>query len=224
MDLVLTIISGLAQGAMATLGIYVSIKAQPPERHRKLVIAFVLLGLTGIVVNACQQYRNSKSQQFLQAQLDGLRLQGSQIKGGIENIKTTSERPLQLQLPVELEKAFRRLAEVQDRSQVSLKRRAAQLSVNILAFLASRRAVEPQLLLGSPEQRDEMLRRYMAFTNETMNQFMTRFQVPCVAVSDELKTKGLDIGNLRYTCEHPTNPLGIEAIGTALGVLSEHIP
>jgi len=86
-DVALTILLGLIQATMAGLGIYVSVKPQPPERHKKLVWAFIVLALLGIGLNAYQQYRNGQSQQRLQSRLDRIDQTGGQIANGMTEIR-----------------------------------------------------------------------------------------------------------------------------------------
>ena len=63
MDLLLTIFFWLTQFGIAGLGVFVSLKPQPEERHRTLIIGFCVLALLALGANVVQQSR-AKSQQF----------------------------------------------------------------------------------------------------------------------------------------------------------------
>ncbi len=58
---------------MAALGVYVSLKPQPPEKHVRFIVAFVILFLGGGVVNVIQTRIASKVQESLQGQLEQIR-------------------------------------------------------------------------------------------------------------------------------------------------------
>ncbi len=54
---------------MAALGVYVSLKPQPAEKHIRFIIAFIVLFLGGGVVNVVQTRLASKAQEELKTQL-----------------------------------------------------------------------------------------------------------------------------------------------------------
>ena len=69
MDILLSILIGVLQTALAALGIYVSLKPQPPERHRYFTGLFLLLAILAVGVAIVQQVRSTHTQRGLQGQL-----------------------------------------------------------------------------------------------------------------------------------------------------------
>jgi hypothetical protein len=55
---------------MAALGVYVSLKPQPPNTHTRFIVAFIVLFLCGGVVNVIQTQIASNAQKELQARLE----------------------------------------------------------------------------------------------------------------------------------------------------------
>ena len=60
MDILLSVILGFFQLALAGLGIYVSLKPQPEKRHSRLIGSFILLGLASVLIGIWQQYQNQQ--------------------------------------------------------------------------------------------------------------------------------------------------------------------
>lgn len=107
----------------------------------------------------------------------------------------------------------------------SLKDRASLLSHEILEFLADRRRNEPRHRFGRTDEqwrqdRDDEMRYY----RETMNQFSIRFASRAQAICSELQDAGLGDQTFQSTCEHPTNPIGIQIIGEHMGMLAQKLP
>jgi hypothetical protein len=74
MDMLLTILFWVFQAAITVLGIYVSLKPPPETRHRRFIVAFILLALCGGAVNVMQSRRASKLQDDLKSQLNKIRM------------------------------------------------------------------------------------------------------------------------------------------------------
>jgi hypothetical protein len=64
----------------------------------------------------------------------------------------------------------------------------------------------------------------MRYDRETMNQYSVKFAARAQATAVELQDVGLGDESFRLMCEHPTNPLGIEAVGQRLGEYAERLP
>jgi hypothetical protein len=71
-DGMLTVSSYAIQGLMAGLGVYVSLRPQPPDRHRVLIGSFVVLWIVGAGVSVEQQKRSTQAQSELAGQLQHL--------------------------------------------------------------------------------------------------------------------------------------------------------
>jgi len=73
MDVVLFVLFAGLQLALAGLGVFVSLKPQPPERHRGWIITFLLLAVLAIAVGVVQQVRSTHAQESLQGQLTDIK-------------------------------------------------------------------------------------------------------------------------------------------------------
>jgi len=86
MDITLAIVLGIIQLALAGLGIYVSLTPPPPAKHRRYIIAFILIGLAGIAVTGIQTYRNDTTQGSLQGQLKDLQKHVVSLEGTTQEL------------------------------------------------------------------------------------------------------------------------------------------
>lgn len=58
MDFFLTCSLGIIQSFLAGLGVYVSLKPPPADKHKQLIILFIFFGALGVAASIYQQYRN----------------------------------------------------------------------------------------------------------------------------------------------------------------------
>lgn len=70
MDTILTVILGILQFLLVGVGIYVTLKPQPSNRHKSLFIGFIICGLLGIAVGVYQQYQNGEQQKTQQEEFN----------------------------------------------------------------------------------------------------------------------------------------------------------
>jgi hypothetical protein len=103
----------------------------------------------------------------------------------------------------------------------ALKRKAIDLSVSILAFLAARQAGEPPL--ARPETWNQDVNADTKYLMETMALYSQRFGSEVIAVHDELAKMNLYDKELDAYYEHPTNPLGVRTVAEHLGALAEQL-
>ena len=100
MDTFLTIVFWVIQGGMAGLGVFVSLKPQPKEKHKAYIVAFLVLFVLGGAVNTIQTMRNGHTQDALNNNIRELR--GEQKKstdgitkvgGAVEKIEKNTQQP-----------------------------------------------------------------------------------------------------------------------------------
>jgi len=104
---------------------------------------------------------------------------------------------------------------------LDLKRRASVLSAEILQFLTQRQSGEPPL--PRPDTWDKDVSAEIQYMGQTMALYTQRFASSVIAIHDELAKSGFKDNELDRSYEHPTNPLGVQAVGEHLGALAEQI-
>lgn len=86
MDAFLTVVFWIIQGAMAGLGVYVSLKPQPKHKHTLFIVMFAVCFVLGGTINTIQTIRNSHAQDTLKANIEDLQ-KGQQLSNtGITKI------------------------------------------------------------------------------------------------------------------------------------------
>jgi hypothetical protein len=91
MDILLFVLFAGLQLVLAGLGVYVSLKPQPPEYHRRLIVVFILLALLTIIVGVFQQERAGHEQSKLEAQLTAINTGNKQISSKIDSFIPKNE-------------------------------------------------------------------------------------------------------------------------------------
>ena len=91
MDILLFVLFAGFQLVLAGLGVYVSLKPQPPEYHRRLIVVFILLALLTIIVGVFQQERAGHEQSKLEAQLTAINNGNKQISSKIDSFIPKNE-------------------------------------------------------------------------------------------------------------------------------------
>jgi len=106
-----------------------------------------------------------------------------------------------------------------------IRSRALHLSDEILAFLARREATDPTMRL--PRQGDDWHRNtqhLVDYSRETMATYSRLFGARVIAMRNEFLSRGFRDPELDQFYGHPTNPLGIRAVGERIGALARQIP
>src|SRR4051812_29659975 len=88
MDTFLTIAFWIVQGAMAGLGVFVSLKSQPKEKHARFIVAFIILFVIGGAINTVQTIRNGSAQDALKQGIQDLRDGQTQSNSGIAKMSS----------------------------------------------------------------------------------------------------------------------------------------
>src|SRR2546422_3519340 len=103
-------------------------------------------------------------------------------------------------------------------SSDSLKRRALILADEILRWLL--RNESRQQIVPRPAMWHSDTEAMLAQFREMMGEYSRLFGSRVIAMRNELATRGLQDPELELFYEHPTNPLGIRAVGERLGALA----
>jgi hypothetical protein len=106
--------------------------------------------------------------------------------------------------------------------ELSLKKRAADLSAKIFSFLTDRKVNEP--LTPLPRTREEAAGHFDAlvrYGNQTMALYKETFQSKVVAIHDEFARMGIRSAQLDQFYQVPTNQFGIEYVASGIGALAE---
>lgn len=134
--------------------------------------------------------------------------------------------------------AVEELLERQDRELRALKsempsprKRALQLSNDILKFMADRRKSEPNLTppvgltkAGYNQALNEINQKYTRWLHQTGAQYDVRFEARLQAVIDDMQAAGIKTDSLRICVFSNGNTLAMEACGARIGALAEKLP
>jgi hypothetical protein len=107
---------------------------------------------------------------------------------------------------------------------VSLKKRASQLSADIFSFLTERQSGEPKLPV--PATREALEKHFADLTsrmNETMALYAQKFTQRVLAIRDDFARQGVRDAELDDWSENPVNPHGLEILAARIGILAERL-
>jgi hypothetical protein len=207
LDTVIAAILGLVVIGMAVLGGISQVR--PPRSQDAVelyVVSFVILGLIGVTMIVWQSHRSQvserKTQEFQKALVDEV----SQLRESSTRVETS------------LANVTNQLAGVRGAPETSLKRRALQLSADILQFISERNHNEPPL--PGPATWKEDTDRLIRYSRETMDLYSQQFGARVIATRNELAGRGLNDAELDRFYEHPTNPIGVRIVGERIGALA----
>jgi hypothetical protein len=143
-DLTLTVILGVLQLVLGTMGVYVSIRPPVKEKHRSWIVAFLVIGLLGAALTAWIAHRADLAQNRLQEEINGIHLQEAQTTGELSGIKTVMQTFVQAGIPGLREFAQSIIGAIQNSRQHDTKEekvsdsqlcsKATMLAQNIRAF------------------------------------------------------------------------------------------
>lgn len=91
MDIFLAVVLGVIQLVLAGLGVYVSLIPPPAAKHKWYIVAFIAIGLAGIMANGTQTYRNTTAQNSLQKQLDSIAGNTEKIADAITKFRPSTD-------------------------------------------------------------------------------------------------------------------------------------
>lgn len=178
--------------------------------------------------------------------VETLNSSNSQLTGENKILKQTNvelisklmekERPIIVQAAPDPE--IQRLLRRQDEELAKLKsempspkKKALQLSNDILKFLGDRMKVQPGTpeLMGATKDQweqkmNEYTRNYVTWMNETAAEYQIRFGARVSSVSDDMQSAGLNTANIQMCVFSNGNTFGIQECGARIGALAEKLP
>lgn len=114
----------------------------------------------------------------------------------------------------------------------SPKKRALQVSTDLLKFLAEREKVQPSFPMPHAnmtteeftQQRDAFTQAYVRWMNETATECQTRFAIPLAQVLEDMKAENINVDNLASMCAFFNgNTFMIQSCATGVGVLAQKL-
>jgi len=194
------------------------------------LLIFAGLGITAIVASIAQQNLVVKKEEEQRKSQDQMTKDFAYMQGQMTALVRFTSKPAppneearRLALVLErLESEIRsgRRSEQAD-PKLNLKKRGLILSSEILRYLGDREKAAPPLPRRETWQEDtDKIIRYF---QETMSIYSQKFAGRVLAIHNEFAELGLRTEELDRFYEHPTNPLGVKAVGEQIGALSERI-
>ncbi|HXY26245.1 MAG TPA: hypothetical protein VEI73_16455 [Candidatus Acidoferrum sp.] len=101
----------------------------------------------------------------------------------------------------------------------SLKVETLELTKDILAFVADREGVRPM-----PSTSKDYPTLFDQWGNQTMSQYIVRFDQRLIALQEKYKAKGLDAESVGLMCMKPVNPLAIPICAREIQALTAKLP
>jgi hypothetical protein len=178
---------------------------------------------------------------------DGLASSNSQLSAENGLLKQTNgtltsklmekERPIILQATPDpqIEKLLRRQDEELAKLKNSLpspKKRALQVSTDLLKFLTEREKAQPSFPMPRDnttreeftKQQDGFEQAYLQWMNGTATESQARFAIPLAQVLEDMKAENIDTGNVSGFCTFFNgNTFGIQNCATGIGVLAQKL-
>jgi hypothetical protein len=112
----------------------------------------------------------------------------------------------------------------------SPKKRALQVSTDILKFLGDRVKNQPTFFPTTGEtgedwrrQNDQFSQDYMKWMNETAAKYQVQFAIPIAEVLQDMKSEGIDISGVDICNVSNGNTFAIQKCGVGLGTLAEKL-
>jgi hypothetical protein len=204
--LILTLIAGI----VPTVKIY---------EHRRVKISYVVvlallvgLEMAAISHDRYQQNKDLEQDRMMQATRFDQTMQGfTQMQRTIMASSQAQERAARsAHLP-----------------EISLKKRAADLSAKIFSFLTDRKVNEPRLTpFGkTKEEMDAQFDALVRYGNQTLSLYEEAFLSKVIAIHDEFARLGMRDSRLELDqfYEHPRNEYAIEVTASEVGALAERL-
>jgi hypothetical protein len=239
----------IAGGSLVSLGILIWEKSQRKEVKWKAILTIFLAGLGLSLFFAWQdEYTSAEWRTGKIYELNGL-LQG---KDAAIQTKDQQIQSLQTQLaekdrPINLEQhsdpaigmLLAQLVSVQEKEQSQIKgdlpspkKKALQVSNDILNFIAERMKVTPDSPLPRPgmtveqynQEQSEHERAYLQWMNETAAESTARFAIPIDGVLEDMKAENIDTKAFSGMCEFFNgNTFGLQQCATMIGRLAQQL-
>jgi hypothetical protein len=209
---ILTVIMAVIAGVITMIKI-----DNHPWLKRTFIIGFILIAALEIcVINRSQQINNANSTAIFKS--------FDKIFERFDNLLKRQEDTYLIISSLEL--AQKRVTSINVSAQSNhlqlLKYNTAELSRDILTFLADRQVNDPPL--PRRETWDKDIQAMVNYTNQTISLYYVRFGSKVIAAYKELKKYKYTDTQLDLFSEHPTNPIGMRIVAEHLGALAEQIP
>lgn len=154
----------------------------------------------------------------------------------LRDLLMAKDRPIVVQAAPDLE--VQKLLKRQDEELIKLKdalpspkRKALQLSNDILKFLADRMKIQPSSpdLIGATREQwqqkmNEHTQNYVKWMNETAAEYQVRFGVRVSSVMEDMQTAGLNTANVQMCIFSNGNTFMTQECGARIGALAEKLP
>jgi hypothetical protein len=256
-DLVLFVLLGLIGIAMTVFGGYVS------SSNRRHQIAFSAMGILSAILCIAVGIRSYHSQQNaasteeaakqerekskereakLQRSIDAAQLSMEYMRGQLDSVtKVAFHRGEEAKILADaIGDVQMKIVALQAAPRESLKRRALQLSKDVLEFLAERdrahRAVmdkqwaarlnERRERLDQAAAREAFIKGTLEITqvhDETMSAYRSRFASRALAILDEMGAHSLPVDRLLLYAGGAVNPLMVRDVALGIGTLAEKL-
>jgi hypothetical protein len=151
----------------------------------------------------------------------------------LQNQLIAKDRPIILQYaadPAIAKLVARQNKQIDQNPLPSPRKRALQVSNDILKFLADRLKEQPSIPLPTQTTREDAIRRTVQFSQaydkwmtDTGADYGVRFGVPVAEVVQNMKEAGIDVSQLNGCTYSSGNTFAIQDCGTQLGVLAEKL-
>ncbi len=229
----------IVTGSSVSLFILVKEKWSDKPVRWKTILAIFFAGFLISLFFAWQdQYTSAEWRGGEVSRLNGL-IQGRDAEiTNLRNELMQKDRPVVLQYATDpeitkmLNRQDQELAKLKN-SLPSPKKRALQVSNDLLKFLAERNRAQPQFPMpnttGTKEefikQQNAFEQAYVQWMNETSAQAQTRFAIPVAQVLEDMRTENIDAGSGGNLCTlFNGNTYAIQSCATTIGVLAQKLP
>jgi hypothetical protein len=119
-------------------------------------------------------------------------------------------------------KARANAMKVENLPEISLKKRASDLSAEILSFLVERQRNEPRPPIPmTREASDKYFSEVVAYLNQTMAVYAQQFTTRVMSIREGFLKQGIKDADLDEWYKNPTNTHGIEIIAGRIGILAD---
>jgi hypothetical protein len=229
----------LVSGSAVSLFILIKEKAtDKPVRWKTIVSIFVAGFFVSLFFAWQDEYTSAEWRGNEVIRLSALTgAEGEQIKL-LQTQLSQKDRPVVLQYVTD--PAIMRLLNRQEQELAELKtelpspkKKALQVSNDLLRFLADREKAEPPFPLptGAMTTPDDFRQQmtiheqaYLKWMTETATESQTRFAVPLAEVLQDMKAENIDVGRANGLCTFFNgNTFGIQDCATTIGVLAQKL-
>jgi hypothetical protein len=227
----------LVTGSAVSLGILTWEKRQKTEVKWKTITTIFLAGLALSLFFAWEdEYTSAEWREGEIYRLSGLLLgENSQIQS-LQSQLVAKDRPINLQVQPDPE--IHTLLARQDAELLKLKgelpspkKKALQLSNDILRFLSDRMKTKPNppIFNGTAnEQRvqmsNEFEQSFLKWMSETASEYQIRFGPGVSSIIDDAQSAGLSAENIKICIFSNGNTFEIQECGSRIGALADKLP